>query len=161
MSEMQIVREFACTPEEFFEAAATRFGRECAAHGAPVEGGTLAVGSGYGGDGGTVRVTVLEPGRSLGWTARSLAGSVTSHLGLDPCKAGCRVAFDQDYEDAAAGKLKQALIFGQMSNMLIGIFDEVECRREGGDAVARSETPAQASPDSLSLRLFRHIFARK
>lgn len=157
---MQIVREFACTPEEFFEVAAARFERECATHGAPVEDGALAVGSGYEGDGDSVRITALEPGRSLGWETRSLAGSVASHLGLEPCEAGCRVAFDQDYEDAAAGKLKQALIFGQMSNMLIGIFDEVERRREGDGAAVRPETPAQASPDSLSLKLFKRLFAK-
>ncbi len=152
---MRIVRTFECTPKEFFEAAADRFKRECVTHGS-VDINGLDVGMGYEDAGSTTWLDVFEPTKRFGWSASSTGGRVVSLMNISTDEGGCRVEFDQEYLDqpAVAGKLGQALIFGQMSNMLIGIFEEVEHRREG---VVEKPASASGSQQSLSLKLFKRI----
>lgn len=161
---MRIVRTFACTPGEFFDALEARFLRECTERG--VDAGALAVGSGYGDELSSTTVTAVERGRLLGWSARSVAGAVESTIEISADDDGCQVTFEQLYpQDAAAkGKLSQALVFGQMSNMLIGVFNEVGRRREGSDGAADVTgglaDGSRPASDSLSLKLFKRFFAR-
>ena len=155
---MRIVRTFKCEPMEFFEAVGDRFRRECSAH-CSTNVNKLDVGVGYEDAGSTTRLDIFEPTKRFGWTASSANGRVVSLLDISDDDSGCRVQFDQDYFDqpGAVGKLGQALIYGQMSNMLIGIFEDVERYREGVVA----EVPSPQKPhQSLSFRLFKLIFMR-